>query len=69
MNEPRFWTLTASFNEDTSDHNRINEAQAAIGFPLEGLVDEEAGGVVGYLHAERSDEIVSILNNWLEERS
>lgn len=59
---PRYWILDAMQDEDTSQHNRINEASEAIGFPVVGLVDEQGGGVIGYLHHDYANVIAESLN-------
>jgi len=58
----RYWLLDATKEEDTSGHNRLHEVEAAAQMPIVGLVDENGGGVIGYLHADLADEILSLLN-------
>ena len=61
--EPRYWLLDASPSEDTSQSSRINEVAAASNWPdVVGLVDEQDGGVIGYLHDKMADTIVERLN-------
>ena len=56
MEGPRYWTM------ESNESNSADKASRAVGIPLEALVDEIAGGVVGYLSPEVADEIVNALN-------
>jgi hypothetical protein len=53
----RYETMDAA-NAD----NKIGEVERAASLPIVGLVDEEHGGIVGYLSADLAEEIVSSLN-------
>lgn len=44
-------------------YNRISEVGTAALFQVCGLVDLDAGGIVGYISADFADEIVRRLNN------
>jgi hypothetical protein len=55
--DPRFWLL-----DSNNEHNKIDAVQKAAGTRIEALVDEEAGGIVGYLLIGSAQQIVSVLN-------
>lgn len=57
MSEPR-WDVMVFANES----NRIDPMSEAAGFPLVGIIDEKAGGIVAYASEETADEMVAILN-------
>lgn len=57
--EPRYWIIDHAY---AGEPNRIAEAARAAQMPLVGLVDEEEGGVIGYLHPEFADGVVNSLN-------
>jgi hypothetical protein len=52
----RYWTIDN--DEDTGV-----AASTATGMELEPLVDEEAGGIIGYVSLEFADQIVNALND------
>jgi hypothetical protein len=55
MDDPRYWTID-------NDADTGAAASSATGMELEPLVDERAGGIIGYVSAEFADEIVRTLN-------
>lgn len=57
MPDGRYWVL-----DDENESNRLAEASAAIGFPVTGIVDEVAGGVIAYAHREHATRITKVLN-------
>lgn len=57
MEDPRYWLLTSA-NED----NKIAAVQDASGMYVSALVDEQAGGVIGYLLLGEAQRIVDHLN-------
>jgi hypothetical protein len=57
MSEDRYWILEFS-NED----NGIDAVSEVTGLPLVGLVDEETGGVIAYITADRASDICGTLN-------
>lgn len=54
---PRYWILAAA-NKD----NRLDAVSAACNQPMDALVDEEAGGIIAYVHATIADSLVEKLN-------
>ena len=60
--EDRYWILDVPTELDTSGDNRIHEVTKAAEYNCVGLVDEQCGGVIGYLHAALADDIVDTLN-------
>ena len=54
----RYWTIGYAFPGET---NRIHEVSEASGLRIVGLVDEEAGGVIGYLAAGHETNILDAL--------
>lgn len=58
MNElDRYWILGFP-----NPSNKVSEASAVTGLNLVGLVDEEAGGVIGYLVDDAAADICTKLN-------
>jgi len=55
----RYWTLDAA-----NESNKIEEAQRATGMELVALVDEQAGGVIGYVLDDEAGGITRLLNDW-----
>ena len=55
----RYWTIDYAF---PGDANRIEEASEATGLPLVGLVDDDAGGVIGYISADFAPTVLDALN-------
>lgn len=47
---------------DTSLSSRINEVSEAARLPMVGLVDEETGGVIGYISAPFAEAVIQGLN-------
>ena len=56
----RYWTIGYAF---PGESNRIHEVAEASGLPVVGLVDEEAGGVIGYLAAGHETNILDALTS------
>lgn len=56
----RYWTIGYAF---PGEANRIHEVAEASGLPVVGLVDEEAGGVIGYLAAGHETNILDALTS------
>lgn len=54
---PRYWILDAANKE-----NRLDEISAACNQPMDALVDEEAGGIIAYVHTTVADSLVEKLN-------
>lgn len=54
-----FWILDALADEDTSEHNRINEVSKAANMPVVGIVAEPDGGVIGYVHPDYAERLLS----------
>lgn len=57
MGEDRYWIL-----EFSNDENKIDAACEATGLGLVGLVDEDHGGVIGYLAGDLAYDICEALN-------
>jgi hypothetical protein len=55
----RYWTIDYAFPGDV---NRIEEASEATGLPPVGLVDDDAGGVIGYISADFAPTVLDVLN-------
>lgn len=67
MTEPRFWILDTDWSGiDTSQSNRINEVSAAVGHPVVGIVDEQAGGVIGWADPSTAEVLVELSNTQFE---
>ena len=56
----RYWTIGYAF---PGESNRIHEVSEASGLRIVGLVDEEAGGVIGYLAAGHETNILDALDS------
>ena len=56
----RYWTIDYAF---PGESNRIHEVAEASGLPVVGLVDEEVGGVIGYLSAGHEANILDALTS------
>ena len=56
----RYWTIDYAF---PGESNRIHEVAETSGLPVVGLVDEEVGGVIGYLSAGHEANILDALTS------
>lgn len=59
MNDPRFSIMEAAHS---NDENKIDAASEATGLPLVGIVDEEEGGIIGYVSASCAEDMIERLN-------
>lgn len=57
MDDERYWIV-----DSDNDFNLIRSASDAIGYPVVGLVDEKAGGIIGYLGFAIAHDICKALN-------
>lgn len=58
-----YWRINSALPGESS---RLYEVEEAAEMPLCALIDEEAGGVVGYLSRAHTDQIVEALNRAAE---
>lgn len=56
----RYWQL--EYSEFTEDEPHIREVSFAADMPVVAIVDEEAGGVIGYVTVDKADFVVRALN-------